>query len=149
MTNQAKKVANKSNSKLKNLISYTLIGFIAIVILLGVTGQLFPLLWVNIGRETVSDVKISQVFPKIDKGDTKYLVTIEKPDGKTEVLEIENNFFLFRLDRTSVFADLGTAAKEDKCATVTSHGWRLPSVSFRGLTNYQITSCKSQTMPKV
>ena len=89
--------------------------------------------WANTGRMTIN-AKVLDTLVKMSDGSSQYLVSLSV-DGSIEPFEIENNLFIGRLDKTTVYAQVEQL--KGKCISADVHGFRIPSISFRGLTAFR------------
>jgi hypothetical protein len=96
--------------------------------------------WANSGKMTVN-AKVLDTFIKMSDGSSQYLVSLSV-DGNVEPFEVENNLFIGRLDKTTVYAQIEQL--KGRCVSANVHGFRIPSISFRGLTAFREIECSSR-----
>jgi hypothetical protein len=109
-------------------------------ILFGLSFSLFSITWLNLNTTQVVG-KLEDTIEKVSDGHTKYLVSIQV-NGSIEPFELDNNLFIGRFDRTTEYFRLKEIADRNGCVSMTVHGYRIPSISYRGITSYKEVPCK-------
>ena len=101
---------------------------------------LYQYVWANVGVETFH-ARLTDGFTKVTDGTTTYIISAQKTSGEIEPFAVENNLIgLGRLDQTTVYSELKNLADSKSCVELTVHGFRFPSISYRGITKYDATA---------
>lgn len=102
------------------------------------------LIWANVNNEQISQVQVISTLVKNTAEGSQYIVSL-KIGNEVEPIEVDNNFFgLGRLDRTSIFSQLEDIKNRNVCISGDVHGYRIPSISYRGLGKFSEVKCKAK-----
>jgi hypothetical protein len=93
----------------------------------------------NSGRMVI-EAKVLDTFVKVSSGSTTYIASLSV-DGNVEPFEIENNPFIGRWDKTTVYSQIEQL--KGKCISADVYGFRIPSLGFRGLTSFKESKCEA------